>query len=89
NILSALGNASEQNGLPHPTVITESGRAVTAHHTVRVSNIIHVDRNEHTVPTELAEDAPRQHQSMRETRQEMHATGTRRFLREWFTDIQM
>ncbi|STS93179.1 arginine decarboxylase [Klebsiella variicola] len=34
-----------------PTVITESGRAVTAHHTVLVSNIIGVERNEYTEAT--------------------------------------
>ena len=31
NIIWAIGDACEENGLPHPTVITESGRAVTAH----------------------------------------------------------
>ena len=44
NIIWAIGDACEENGLPHPTVITESGRAVTAHHTVLVSNIIGVER---------------------------------------------
>lgn len=64
NIIWAIGDACEENGLPHPTVITESGRAVTAHHTVLVSNIIGVERNEYTVPTAPAEDAPRALQSM-------------------------
>lgn len=68
NIIWAIGDACEENGLPHPTVITESGRAVTAHHTVLVSNIIGVERNEYTVPTAPAEDAPRALQSMWETR---------------------
>ncbi len=67
NIIWAIGDACEENGLPHPTVITESGRAVTAHHTVLVSNIIGVERNEYTVPTAPAEDAPRALQSMWET----------------------
>lgn len=57
NIIWAIGDACEENGLPHPTVITESGRAVTAHHTVLVSNIIGVERNEYTVPTAPAEDS--------------------------------
>ncbi len=51
NIIWAIGDACEEHGLPHPTVITESGRAVTAHHTVLVSNIIGVERNEYTDPT--------------------------------------
>lgn len=56
NIIWAIGDACEEHGLPHPTVITESGRAVTAHHTVLVSNIIGVERNEYTDPTAPAED---------------------------------
>ncbi len=67
NIIWAIGDACEENGLPHPTVITESGRAVTAHHTVLVSNIIGVERNEYTEATPPAEDAARPLQSMWET----------------------
>lgn len=51
---------------------------MTAHHTVLVFNIIGVERNEYTVPTAPAEDAPRALQSMWETWQEMHEPGTRR-----------
>lgn len=68
NIIWAIGDACEENGLPHPTVITESGRAVTAHHTVLVSNIIGVERNEYTEATPPAQDAARPLQSMWETR---------------------
>ena len=89
NIIWAIGDACEEHGLPHPTVITESGRAVTAHHTVLVSNIIGVERSENTEATPPAEDAPRALQSMWETWQEMHEPGTRRSLREWLHDSQM
>ena len=89
NIIWAIGDACEENGLPHPTVITESGRAVTAHHTVLVSNIIGVERSETTEATPPADDAPRSLQSMWETWQEMHEPGTRRSLREWLHDSQM
>jgi len=89
NIIWAIGDACEEHGLPHPTVITESGRAVTAHHTVLVSNIIGVERSEHTEATPPADDAPRALQSMWETWQEMHEPGTRRSLREWLHDSQM
>ena len=49
----------KSTGLPHPTVITESGRAPTAHHTVLVSNVIGVERNEGSPAAAPAEDAPR------------------------------
>jgi len=89
NIIWAIGDACEEFNLPHPTVITESGRAVTAHHTVLVSNIIGVERNEYTTPVAPAEDAPRALQSMWETWGEMHEPNNRRSLREWLHDSQM
>lgn len=39
-IVQALKNTCDQHHLPMPHVITESGRAVTAHHAVLVSNVI-------------------------------------------------
>ncbi|AUX94661.1 biosynthetic arginine decarboxylase [Mixta gaviniae] len=89
NVIWAIGDACEEHGLPHPTVITESGRAVTAHHTVLVSNIIGVERNEFSKPSEPDADAPRPLLSMWETWQEMHEPNTRRSLREWLHDSQM
>ncbi|MDR7344652.1 arginine decarboxylase [Pantoea alhagi] len=89
NVIWAIGDACEEHGLPHPTVITESGRAVTAHHTVLVSNIIGVERSEFSEPAAPAEDAPRPLLSMWETWLEMHEPNTRRSLREWLHDSQM
>jgi len=40
NVVYAFKEAANQADLPHPNVITESGRAVTAHHAVLVSNVI-------------------------------------------------
>ncbi|WP_071997458.1 biosynthetic arginine decarboxylase [Pantoea septica] len=89
NVIWAIGDACEEHGLDHPTVITESGRAVTAHHTVLVSNIIGVERNEFITPQAPEEDAPRPILSMWETWQEMHEPDVRRSLREWLHDSQM
>ena len=57
--------------------------------TSTVSNIIGVERSEHTEATPPADDAPRALHSMWETWQEMHEPGTRRSLREWLHDSQM
>ncbi|MDL4912830.1 MAG: biosynthetic arginine decarboxylase [Enterobacterales bacterium endosymbiont of Blomia tropicalis] len=89
NVIWAIGDACDEHGLEHPTVITESGRAVTAHHTVLVSNIIGVERNEFSEPETPDTDAPRPILSMWETWQEMHEPNTRRSLREWLHDSQM
>lgn len=89
NIIWAIGDACEEHHLPHPTVITESGRAVTAHHTVLVSDIIGVERNEYSEPTPPQITAPRVLQNLWQTWQEMHEPGNQRSLREWLHDSQM
>ncbi|MEH0832160.1 biosynthetic arginine decarboxylase [Pectobacterium cacticida] len=89
NVIWGIGDACNENGLPHPTVITESGRAVTAHHTVLVSNIIGVERNEFSDPTEPEAGAPRALESLWSTWQEIKQPGKRRSLREWLHDSQM
>ncbi len=89
NVIWGIGDACNEYGLPHPTVITESGRAVTAHHTVLVSNVIGVERNEFSEPLAPDEDAPRALESMWQTWQEMQEPKNRRSLREWLHDSQM
>ncbi|TKI03099.1 biosynthetic arginine decarboxylase [Martelella alba] len=89
NVIWGIGDACNEYDLPHPTVITESGRAVTAHHTVLVSNIIGVERNEFSDPEPPAEDAPRALESLWQTWQEMQEPINRRSLREWLHDSQM
>ncbi|WKV49622.1 biosynthetic arginine decarboxylase [Dickeya fangzhongdai] len=89
NVIWGIGDACNEYGLPHPTVITESGRAVTAHHTVLVSNIIGVERNEFSEPVAPDEDAPRALESLWNTWQEIKEPGNRRSLREWLHDSQM
>lgn len=89
NVIWGIGDACNEHGLPHPTVITESGRAVTAHHTVLVSNVIGVERNEFSEPLPPEADAPRALESMWETWLEMNEPENRRSLREWLHDSQM
>ncbi|MGL5262861.1 MAG: biosynthetic arginine decarboxylase, partial [Bacteroides sp.] len=38
--ISSLVDASDKNGLPHPNIITESGRALTAHHSVLLFEVL-------------------------------------------------
>ncbi|OTA21893.1 arginine decarboxylase [Xenorhabdus beddingii] len=88
NVIWGIGDACAEHGLPHPTVITESGRALTAHHTVLVSNVIGVERNEFTGTTPPAENATRPLTSLWETWLEMQSDGSRRSLRESLHDSQ-
>lgn len=40
DVLYTIVDASNKHGLPHPNVIAESGRALTAHHSVLVFNVL-------------------------------------------------
>lgn len=44
NVVHTLWEICEQTGLPHPDVITESGRAMTAHHAVLITNVIDIEQ---------------------------------------------
>ncbi|WP_018232914.1 biosynthetic arginine decarboxylase [Thioalkalivibrio thiocyanodenitrificans] len=44
NIVRSLMNTCIEYDLPHPQIFTESGRALTAHHAVLVTNVIDTER---------------------------------------------
>lgn len=58
NVVSVIGEACLGAGVPDPIIITESGRAIVAHHSVLVSEVIDV-----TSPPPLVEKlkAPKEH----------------------------
>ena len=39
-IVTTLRDACTKTGIPHPDIITESGRALTAHHAVLITNVV-------------------------------------------------
>jgi len=64
DVVAAIQEACETEGLPHPDIITESGRALVAHHSVLVFNVL--DVNEvlagQSPPTPGADEHPVIHQ---------------------------
>ncbi|MFN0204891.1 MAG: biosynthetic arginine decarboxylase [Planctomycetota bacterium] len=44
DVVAAIADACRLSGMPHPHIVTESGRALTAHHSVLVFNVL--DTNE-------------------------------------------
>ena len=44
NIVRAFAEAAREHDLPQPNIITESGRAITAHHAVLITNVTEVER---------------------------------------------
>ncbi|HET9482992.1 MAG TPA: arginine decarboxylase, partial [Xanthomonadales bacterium] len=58
-IVAPLAEACAEHGLPPPHVVTEAGRAMTAHHAVLVANVSEVERApEGRVPPNLPNEAP-------------------------------
>ncbi|OUS71750.1 arginine decarboxylase [Pseudoalteromonas sp. A601] len=54
NVVNAFAEVCEQHDLPHPAIITESGRALTAHHAVLITDVIDVEQ----APNHLNPSAP-------------------------------
>jgi len=42
NVVHAVWEVCEREGLPHPDIVTESGRAMTAHHAMLITEVIDV-----------------------------------------------
>jgi len=57
SIVSIVTELCRENGLSHPDIITESGRAMTAHHAVLVTNVIDVERQAEAVPEAVDDEA--------------------------------
>ncbi|MFP4146107.1 MAG: biosynthetic arginine decarboxylase [Halorhodospira sp.] len=57
NVIGALKAVCDETKLPHPAVITESGRAMTAHHAVLVTSVIDTDSRSAARPEPPGADA--------------------------------
>ncbi|WP_165007387.1 biosynthetic arginine decarboxylase [Neisseria yangbaofengii] len=87
-VVWGIGQACREHNLPHPTIITESGRGITAHHAVLVANVIGAERY---TPQELGapfEDDPRVLHSMWETWTDIFDSREKRSLRSWVHESQ-
>jgi arginine decarboxylase len=68
DVVSQIAEACNAKGVPHPDIVTESGRALTAHHSVLVFNVL--DTNQMLlghIPESLADDEHRVIQQLYET----------------------
>ena len=57
-VVQTFHESCSRHDLPHPHLITESGRAMTAHHAVLVTNIIDREAPETVTPDPIAGSAP-------------------------------
>lgn len=61
DVVFRVKSVCDEAGVPHPTIISESGRAVVAYHSLLVFDVLgvsHFDR--YDVPAEIPADAPQQ-----------------------------
>jgi arginine decarboxylase len=60
DVVSSIQEACDETGVPHPDLITECGRAMTAHHSVLVFDVLGVSELRHSeTPQPVSEDDPK------------------------------
>ncbi len=58
DVVYHIQNICDQAGVPHPAIVTESGRAIAAYHSILVFNVLGVSGfGEEQVPEKLGDDA--------------------------------
>ena len=68
DVVYAIEEICDADQVPHPTIVSESGRAIAAHHSVLVVNVLGVTEfNERNVPEQLPEPVPPLVRNMWET----------------------
>ncbi|MDQ2701835.1 MAG: arginine decarboxylase [Pseudomonadota bacterium] len=71
NIVQPLAEACTENALPQPRIITECGRAMTAHHAVLVANVAEVEEAPEGRDPPAHDDEPAVIRRLREVHDEM------------------
>ena len=81
DIVYTLSEAANENGIPHPNIITEGGRSLTAHHSVLILEVLETVKVPHMpedfVPTE------HDHKLVHELNNIWDKTSTRSMLEDW------
>ena len=71
NIVQPLAEACEAHGLPQPRIVTECGRAMTAHHAVLIANVAEVEQAPEGRVPEAHDDEPAAIRHLREIHDEL------------------
>ncbi|MBF8222910.1 biosynthetic arginine decarboxylase [Halomonas sp. 328] len=86
NVVWAFRQACEDQGLPHPHLISESGRALTAHHAVLIADVIGEERTPTRAPAPRVEGDP-QVDELRRVHDRLEAMREPRGLVEAYHDL--
>lgn len=61
DIVEAVMSTMDQGNIPHPIIVTESGRTTVAYHSVLLFNVLDVERfEEYEIPAKLEDSTPEQ-----------------------------
>ncbi|HEY9253248.1 MAG TPA: arginine decarboxylase [Stenotrophomonas sp.] len=71
NIVQPLANACEEHGLPQPRIVTECGRAMTAHHAVLIANVSEVEQAPEGRVPDAHDDEPAAIRHLREIHEDL------------------
>jgi arginine decarboxylase len=71
NIVQPLANACEEHGLTPPRIVTECGRAMTAHHAVLIANVSEVEQAQEGRVPDQHDDEPAAIRHLREIHEEL------------------
>ena len=69
DIVYTMKEICDADNVPHPHIVSESGRAITAHHSVLVVNVLGVTESDTTAPKEMKEPMAPLVKNMWETHQ--------------------
>ena len=88
DVVYTLAEACREHELPMPHIISESGRALTAHHALLLIKVIDVEsQGDRPVPELTDDDHPLLHEMMTDYRDASRKNVSRRRVREIFHDV--
>ncbi|PTB91511.1 arginine decarboxylase, partial [Marinobacter sp. Z-F4-2] len=87
NVVHVLQAECDRHGIPHPDLISESGRALTAHHSVLVTNVIDREAPENRAPEQPDDNASAPLHDLWRDLDSLQDTNTPRSLAEIYHDV--
>ena len=87
NVVHVLQAECDRHGIPHPDLISESGRALTAHHSVLVANVIDREAPENRAPEQPDNNASAPLHDLWRDLESLQDTNTPRSLAEIYHDV--
>ena len=89
DVLEAIAEVTDEAGVPHPNIISESGRAIVAYYSVLVINVLDINRYEASGIKKLPKKSPSLLKNLFELRDKCfgtHSTSSHSQLQEIYND---